>query len=172
MKKLFAALVALCLMLTGVAALADEPTKVNWNDFEAQTAEGKGQFASVGNTGLMMYIPAQFKDTEVSKDAVAAGHFLALKSEDGKAIVTGQVVKKDIAQFRAAIEQQGYHTWDTIVNGISFVQFSVEAEGTVNTSFALPSTQNETILFSFAPANQEPYTGLFKLMAASLHAAK
>ncbi len=172
MKKLFAALLSLCLMLTACAALADEPTTVNWSDFEAKAANVEGQFATVGDTGLKMFIPAQFKDTPITEETLKTGTFMVLRTEDGKAVVTAQLVPKDVESFKAAMQQQGHSIWETIVNNIHFAQFSVEANGTTSAGFALPTESGKTVVFGFAPANQEPYTDLFKMMVASLQVAK
>ena len=173
MKKLLAALLSLCLMLTAFAAFAEEQvTKVSWSDYEAKAAEVPGQFVNLATTGLKMYVPNQFKDTEIPKESQEAGLFLLLKSEDGKAVVTGQLVEIDVNTFAAGIKEKGYSVWSTEVNGTDYIQFSVTAEGVTNTSFALSTTSNQTLVFSFAPADQEPYASLFKLMAASMQAAK
>lgn len=171
MKKLFAALLSLCLILSAFAASAEEESTaaiVNWSDYEALAAEMEGQFAAIGNTGLKMFIPAQFKDTEISDEMLASGIFMVLKPEEDNAVANAQVVQMDIELFRATLANQGVSTWETVINGISFIQFTVEADGILNSSFALPTTQNTTLVFSFAPVNQEPYISLFKVMAASL----
>ncbi len=169
MKKLFAALLSLCLILSAFAAFAEEePTIVNWSDYETQAAEMEGQFATIGSTGLKMFIPSQFKDTEISDETLASGIFMVLKPEEENAVVNAQVVPMDIELFKATLDNQGVSTWETVINGISFIQFTVEADGILNASFALPTTENTTLVFSFAPVNQEPYTSLFKVMAASM----
>ncbi len=172
MKKLFAALLSLSLILFSFAAFAEEPVAVNWSEYEAQAAEIDGQFARIGDTGLKMFIPAQFKDTELSDETLAGGIFMVLKPEEENAVVNAQVVPADIDVFKATLANQGVSTWETVVNGISFTQFTVESNGILNASFALPTMQNTTLVFSFTPANQEPYTSLFKVMAASLQVAE
>ena len=65
MKKLLTVFMALCVMLTAVTAVtafAGEaaPTVVNWSDHEAEAAKIEGQFANVAQTGLKMFVPAEF----------------------------------------------------------------------------------------------------------------
>ena len=175
MKKLFAALLSLCLILSAFAASAEEEpavVNVNWSDYEAQAAEMEGQFATIGSTGLKMFIPAQFKDTEISDEMLASGIFMVLKPEAENAVINAQVVPMDIDLFMATLANQGVSMWETVINGISFIQFTADADGILNASFALPTTQNTTLVFSFAPIDQEPYTSLFKMMAASLQIAE
>ncbi len=171
MKKLFAALMALCLMLSA-AAFAQETLTVKWDDYEAKAAAMEGRFAEVGNTGLKMFIPAQFKDTRLSEETLAGGTFMVLKQEGGDGIVTAQVVKLDIDSFKASLNKQGMTLYASTVNGIPFIQFNAETNGTTNTVLALSMDQNTTLVFSFAPFNRNPYTDLFKVMAASLQKAE
>ncbi len=172
MQKLFAALLSLCLILSAFAAFAEEPVAVNWSEYEAQAAGMEGQFAQISSTGLKMFIPAQFKDTELSEETLAGGTFMVLKPEEENAVVNAQVVSIDIELFKAVLAKQGVSTWETVVNGLAFTQFTVEADGILTASFALPTTQNTTLVFSFLPANQEPYTSMFKVMIASLQLAE
>ncbi|MER2143536.1 MAG: hypothetical protein ABS888_07045, partial [Eubacteriales bacterium] len=61
MKKIFALLMALCLL--GTCALA-EPTEINWSDLEAQVAESgiDGDFYSVSDIGVKMFIPTALQN--------------------------------------------------------------------------------------------------------------
>ncbi len=172
MKKMFAALLSLCLMLSCIAAFAEAPAEViDWSDYEAKAANEEGGFAEIGNTGLKMFVPARFQDTELSKETLESGIFMVLKPEGENAVVNAQVVPMDIDSFRATLEKQGVTLWDVTVNGIRFTYFSVETNGAMTYSFALPTEENTTLVFGFAAEDMEAYADLFKLMAASLQAA-
>ena len=178
MKNLFAALLCLCLMLTGIAALAEgsaqEPTVVNFSDYEAKAATMEGHFAKVSETGLMMFVPAEFKDMELSEEAKANGTFMILKVDGKDVAVTGQLVKGDVEKVAAAAAADGHSTWNTIINGEKYVQFSVATNGTLTANFAFPTTDGNTLVFTFAMAEnlKDAYTDMFKVMAASLQPAK
>ncbi len=169
MKKLLSLFLVFCLAFGAVSALAeDEPTVVNWSDYEDQAADVEGRFAEISDIGLKMFIPDVFRDTEISEETAANGTFLVLQTEDGGAVVSAQAISMEIDQFRTTLEGNGHSTWETVVNGIHFIQFSVETDGVVSVCFAVPTTQDKTLAFSFSPADKEPYTSLFKLMAASM----
>ena len=58
------------------------------------------------------------------------------------------------------------------INGVKCTNFNVVAEGVLSTCIAVGTDQGSTLVFSFSPANQDPYTDLFRIMVASLqHAA-
>ncbi len=177
MKKLIAALMSLCLLFCAAAAFAGEatenPSAAKWSDFEAEAAKVEGQFANVANTGLKMFIPAEFKDTEISEETLAGGTFMVLKSDkEEKAIVNAQNVAVDMAAFRASLENTGKVLFDNELNGLPCCQFSVETDGITSTCFAFSTEQGGVLVFSFSLSNQEPYTSLYKLMIASIQPAE
>ena len=178
MKKLLTVFMALCVMLTAVTAVtafAGEaaPTVVNWSDHEAEAAKIEGQFANVAQTGLKMFVPAEFKDTEIPKEALDGGTFMILKTEkEEKAVVNAQLIAADAAALKAKLQSEGKTVWDTVINGLPCLQFSVDVNGVTTSCFAFGTEKGSTVMFSFILVNQEPYTGLYKLMAASIQRAE
>ena len=180
MKNLFAALLCLCLMLTGIAALAEgsaaaqEPTVVNFSDYEAKAATMEGHFAKVSETGLMMFVPAEFKDMELSEEAKANGTFMILKVDDKDVAVTAQVLKIDIEKFAAVAAADGHNPLPVVINGVKYVAFNLAENGKVAANFALSTTDGNTLVFSFACTEnlKDAYTETFKMMVASMQPAK
>ena len=175
MKKLIAALMSLCLIVCAAAAFAAEPEvmKINWADYEAQAANVEGQFANVADSGLMMFIPAEFKDTDIPDEVLEGGTFMVLKSDkEEKAVVNAQILPLDIDAFEAAMEKNGSTLYATELNGLSCLQFSAEADGIATSCFAFATDQGTVLAFTFSLSNQEPYTELYKLMAAAIPRAE
>ena len=181
MKKLIAALMSLCLILTAAAALGEtaeeavetEPIVVNWSDYEAAVEDVDGQFAQVSDTGLVMFIPAMFKDTELSDETLEGGTFLVLKSEtEENVVVSAQYAAVDIALFKAGLASQGVTLYDVTLNGLPCCMFNVEGEGIVTSCVAFGTEQGGTLVFGFAPSDQEPWASLFRVMAASIQPAE
>ena len=171
MKKLIAALMSLCLIICAAAAFAAEPEvmKINWSEYEAQAAGIEGQFADVADTGLMMFIPAEFKDTEISDETLEGGTFMVLKSDkEEKAIVNAQHLPVDIDTFKAEMESKGLTLYATELNGIPCLQFNVETDGVTTSCFTFGTDQGSVIVFSFTLSTQAPYDSLYKVMAASI----
>lgn len=174
-KKLIAVLMSLCLILAAVAVFAEEaaPTVVNWNDHKADADGIDGQFARVADTGLVMFIPAEFKDTELSEETLAGGTFMVLKSEkEEKATVTAQILDTEITLFKAGLEKQGVKLYETLLNGLPCYQFNVEAEGVTTSCFVFGTDQGSIVVFSFTLSNEEAYNSLYKVMASSIQSAE
>ena len=144
MKKLIAALMSLCLIVCAAAAFATEPEvmKINWSEYEAQAANVEGQLANVADTGLMMFVPAEFKDSEIPEETLQSGTFLVLKSDkEANAIVTGQIIPLNIDTFKAAMESNGITLYPTELNGLPFLQFNADTDGITTSCFASPPTR-------------------------------
>ncbi len=174
MKKLIAVLMSLCMLFCAAAFAGEaEVSVVNWSDYEAEAAKIEGQFADVGQTGLKMFIPAEFKDTELSEETLAGGTFMVLKSEkEDKAVVNAQVVPVSLDAFMAKLEDAGTALRATELNGLPCCQFSVKTDDVVTVCFAFSTEQGGVLVFGFTLCDQEPYTGLYKVMAASIQRAE
>ena len=148
MKKLFAVMMALCLMLGAFAAFAAETdtTVVRWSDHEADAAKF---------------------------ETLDSGTFMVLKTEkEEKAVVSAQVVKKDIDSFKAALKAEGKTVWDITVNGMPCLEFNVDVNGVVTSCFVFAAEQGKVLVFNFTLGNQEPYTSIYKVMASSIQPAQ
>ena len=57
---------------------------------------------------------------------------------------------------------------------MKYIEFSVADNGSIASSFVLPTTDGNTLVFTFAMAEdlREAYTDVLKMMAASLQPAK
>ena len=175
MKKLVAVLMVLCMVLTVAAAFAEEsePIVVNWSDYEADAADIAGQFAVVGPTGLVMFVPAEFKDSEISEEARQGGTFMVLKTEnEERAVVSGQVVEMNIDTFMAGLEGQGVTKYETVLNGLYCYRFNITAVGITTSCIVFSTEQDGIVVFSFTLSDQEPYASLYKVMVSSIQPAE
>ena len=176
MKKLLAIVMALCLALTAVAVFAESNESVktiNWTEYQEKAAAAGGELTPINGTDLQIFIPKEFKETKLDEDAIAKGYIFVLKTEDGKAIANLQLVKLDVEAFKTQVAESGAVNLTAMdINGVKCTNFNVVAEGVLSTCIAVGTDQGSTLVFSFSPANQDPYTDLFRIMVASLqHAA-
>ena len=174
-EKLFAVAMTLALMLTAAAAFAGEAasTPINWSDFEAEAAKVEGQFTTLGNIGLKIFVPAEFKDMEISQELQEGGTLVVLHSDrEEKAVVNVQFAQGSAADFRASMESKGVTVREYTVNSIPCLGFATETEGVVTSSFVFGAGSQGILVFSFTLANQEPYTGLYRMMTASIQLAE
>ncbi len=178
MKKLIAAFLSLCLMLSAVAAFAGEAggsaaRKVSWSEFEAQAAQDGGRFMPISQTGLKIFIPSSLKEAPIPEEEQQKGIVLVLKSDsDEKVIVNAQYMPIDIDSFKVLLAQQGVvNISDMEMNGLPFSQFALTTDGAVTVCFFTSPAEGKVLTLSFTPASQAPYTELFRMMAASIQAA-
>lgn len=174
MKKLVAVLMILCLAVPFTAAFAEEgdPIVIRWSDFEADAAQIDGQFAHVSKTGLIMFVPDVFKDSDISEEAMAGGTFMVLKAEDEeRAVVSAQTVSMDLGTFKASLEGQGITMYETVLNDLHCYQFNIEAVGIVTACIVFETDQDGIMIFSFTLADQEPYRSMYQVMVSSLQLA-
>ena len=176
MKKVFAVMLSLSLLLTAAMAFAEAPavTEVHWSDLEATAAQFEGAFAPMADLGLQMYIPASLKQLEIPQEKVAEGVFLSLENEDKSIAVGGQVVKMDLKSFVDDATSKGGQGFKELrVNGMQCVNFNLTgANGSLVTNFAFSAGNGTaTVLFSFTPAGAET-ADIFRVMAGSIQPVK
>lgn len=171
MKKLFALLMALCLL--GTCALA-EPTKINWSDLEAQVAESgiDGDFYSVSDIGVKMFIPTFLQNMELTEDDVNQGYICFLANEDQSALVAVMYANfegKSLEDYAAVLPEVGATEIEMIVvNGIPAVSYEVPGNDTLNV--AMGTDQGYIIEFVFKPASDEGFKSIAAIMSASIQA--
>ena len=142
MKKLFALMLALCL-LGSCCAVAEEGTKeISWGDVEAISALHEGSFQAIADTGLIMYVPNSFAAVELTEEQIAQGNF---STEMEEVALNG-------------------------IPAMSF-EFDVNGEKIGCIAF-YNDTDNTVLTLSFAPANDEAYQEIIALMSGSIQAAE
>ena len=133
MKKLFALMLALCLML-GCTALAD--TNVSWDEV-APTLEEKGvtgHFYTFDEIAVAIFVPDGMAPAALPSDEYI-GYFA---SEDGDAIAIMYVDVNgmDLETYAAALPDVGATEIETgTVNGLPCVSYEIPENGTMNTAF-------------------------------------
>ena len=109
MKKLFAAMIALCLLLCS-AAFAEEAVQVNWSDtFEGAIAAANiaGDFVTFDEIAVKFWIPAELKAVELTDEDKAngyIGYFADEKNEAQLAVVYANVNGMTLEQYAEAIK--------------------------------------------------------------------
>ena len=153
MKKLFALLLALCLMLSG-AALAEETTAISWEEVAPllESAGVTGEFYTFEQIAVAIFIPEGMVEAELP-DETYIGYFTA---EDGSAIALQYVQMEgmDLEAYAAALSSVGATGIESgTVNGLPCVTYEVPENKSVNIAF---TTEAGYILEAVcAPINTE-----------------
>ena len=135
MKKLFALMLALCLMLGG-AALAETTTEITWDQVAPvlESAGITGEFYTFEEIAVAIFIPEGMVEAELPDESYI-GYFTA---EDGSAIALVYVNADgmDLETYAAALESVGATEIEVgTVNGLPCVSYEMPENQSVNIAF-------------------------------------
>ena len=133
MKKLFALVLALCL-LCGCTALADN--EITWEQVEPLLEQGgvNGDFYTFDQIAVAIFIPEGLESVELPNDSYI-GYFAA---EDGSGVAVQYVNVEgmDLEAYAAALSEVGATEIETgTVNGLPCVTYEVPANNSMNIAF-------------------------------------
>ena len=175
MKKLFALMLALCLLCS--VALAEGPVELNWADVEAAAEEVGGQFFAIEALGLVVWAPNDFYIVNESPEEYAErginGMFAAVDEEGNLtgAItlqyldVNGASVEECVAAIEGASDPQ-----DMIINGFPCVSFDLPEMDATCVAYA--TEQGNLFVVSFLPLSNADFAAKSVIMVASLQSAE
>ena len=172
MKKLFALLLALCLL--GSVAMAETAAKeINWSDVEAAAAEIPGGFVTIEELGLNIWLPEGYAAQEVTAEQQEQGIFALYRAADASGAVGFQYYPiegdVDVAAVTSAIPGAS-DAEALVINGLSCINFDIKE---VNASCLAFGTQQENLLvITFAPINSEDFAAKAQIMVASIQNAE
>ena len=178
MKKLFALMLALCLML-GTSAMAEATVELNWQDALAENPnlEENGTYQQLTfegtDTKLIYWVPNDLPALDVS--SVDENALAAFGAEDN-----GQVYY--MAVYALAVNWQDYIADQqtkgadiekanlVVTNGIQVVSLENPA---ADIDYAIaPATDNLTIVFAFYPLNNEVWDQVKGYIVTSIQLAQ
>ena len=141
MKKILAVIMALCMMLS-VAALAEEPVALNWEDFEPALEAGgvTGQFYTFDEIDIKMWLPDGINPVELTDEDKANGYIGYFMPEDQSATVAVMYVDVNGMSIEEYAEQLA--TMDDVteieqgtVNGFPCVSYNMPKQDSVSITF-------------------------------------
>ena len=177
MKKLFALVLALCLLCSFAMAETEAtvPT-ISWSDFEDKAVEIGGKLQGFSEVGVdyMMFVPDGFEAVEIPTDVAEAGVLAILSNGTltfsvSKYSIEGMTSEQFIESLK---EANAIQIEAGIVNGKESVSYVLTTpDDIMTTNLAIPTDdEKEMITFTFAPANDEENLELMKIVAASIQA--
>ena len=169
MKKLFAAILALCLMLS--VAAAETVDTITWDAVEGNLADMglTGDFYALEVLGLKIWIPTGLDPQEVPEEDAAAGRLAMFTAEDGSYLVVdagnveGMTIDGLLESTQAA---EGLTDVEMVIaNGLSFVIYRSEELNCWSAS--LVDTNSNVINFLLGPA-EDGSKEAFSVIVASI----
>ena len=185
MKKLFALILA-ALMVLGCVAVASaeqaQTLQLNWEEYAAEieaSEEAKaalsGDFVTMEEIALKIYIPAAFKQTELTDEDREAGYiaYFAMGEDAGIGIQYVDADGMSLEEYAQVLtEEYGYECTNAVVNGLPALGYSF-TEDDLETAVLAFSTEKGYILeIAFAPTNDEGFGAVATVLMASVQAAE
>ena len=182
MKKLMAAALTACMLLSPVSAAAEDTgneevsaSSVTWEEISS-SEEGadvirEGDFYSFNEIAVSMWIPDSLKETELTKDDRDNGYIGYFQSEDGvraAAVMYVNVGGEGLSSYKKELAEMDDVSAirDMRINGIECISYDMKDADTSSIAFA---TKAGFIMeFSFAPMSDEDFSYLATIMAASI----
>ena len=184
MKKLFALILA-ALMVLGCTAVASaeqaQTLELNWENFageieasEEAKAALSGDFVTMEEIALKIYIPAAFKQTELTDEDREAGYiaYFTMGEDKGVGIQYVDVGGMSLEEYAQRLTEDGIECTNAVVNGLPALAYSF-TENDRETSVLAFSTEKGYILeIAFAPTNDEGFAAVAAVLMASVQAAE
>ena len=184
MKKLFALILA-TLMVLGCAAVASaeqaQTMELNWEDFEAEIesseemkAAWSGDFVTMEEIALKLYIPASFEQTELTDEDREAGYiaYFTMGENAGIGIQYVDMSGMSLEEYAQVLtEEYGYECTDAVVNGLPALGYSFTEDDRETAVLAFATEKGYILEISFAPTNDEGFSAVATVLMASVQAA-
>lgn len=172
MKKLISVLLLACMLVMPFAAMAEADVDVkivNWEDYEAVTAEVEGEFVSSEAWGVKFWLPSYFQEIEINEDMANLGVINFYTTEDGAYMIG--VAEQTFDDLDAYLANEGAANIEYIlINGIAALSYDVESE---DSSYVMFINEEGTygLSFGFQPISDESFAALAVCMMASFQFA-
>ena len=184
MKKLFALILA-ALMVLGCAAVAsaeqEQTLELNWEEYAAEieaSEEAKatlsGDFVTMEEIALKIYIPAAFKQAELTDEDREAGYiaYFTMGEDAGIGIQYVDADGMSLEEYAQLLTEDSIECTNALVNGLPALAYSF-TENDRETSVLAFSTEMGYILeIAFAPTNDEGFAAVAAVLMASVQAAE
>ncbi len=174
MKKFYAIIVALCLMMT--VALAEEVPALNWEDFEPALEAGgvSGQFYTFDEIDIKIWIPDGINPTELTEEDTENGYIGYFMPDDESAAVAIMYVDVDGMTLE---EYADYLTSEVgaaeveagMVNGFPCVSYRLPEQDSVSVMFTTEA--GYALEVTCAPLSEENADLVWGAVISSIQAA-
>ena len=184
MKKLFALILAVLMVLgcTAVASAEQAQTLVlNWEDFageieasEEAKAALSGDFVTMEEIALKLYIPAAFEQVELTDEDREAGYiaYFAMGEDRGVGIQYVDVSGMSLEEYAQRLTEDGIECTDAVVNGLPALAYSFTEDDRETAVLAFSTEKGYILEIAFVPTNDAGFAAVATVLMASVQAAE
>ena len=184
MKKLFALILA-ALMVLGCAAVAsaeqEQTLELNWEEYAAEieaSEEAKatlaGDFVTIEEIALKLYIPAAFEQVELTDEDREAGYiaYFAMGEDMGIGIQYVDADGMSLEEYAQLLTEDSIECTNAVVNGLPALAYSFTEDDRETAVLAFSTEKGYILEISFVPANDEGFAAIATVVMASVQAAE
>ena len=184
MKKLFALILA-ALMVLGCAAVASaeqaQTLQLNWEEYAAEieaSEEAKatlaGDFVTMEEIALKLYIPAAFEQVELTDEDREAGYiaYFAMGEDMGIGIQYVDADGMSLEEYAQLLTEDSIECTNAVVNGLPALAYSFTEDDRETAVLAFSTEKGYILEISFVPANDKGFAAVATVVMASVQAAE
>ena len=184
MKKLFALILA-ALMVLGCVAVASaeqaQTLQLNWEEYAAEieaSEEAKatlaGDFVTMEEIALKLYIPAAFEQVELTDEDREAGYiaYFAMGEDMGIGIQYVDADGMSLEEYAQRLTEDGIECTNAVVNGLPALAYSFTEDDRETAVLAFSTEKGYILEISFVPANDKGFAAVATVVMASVQAAE
>ena len=184
MKKLFALILA-ALMVLGCTAVASaeqvQTLELNWEDFageieasEEAKAALSGDFVTMEEIALKLYIPASFEQTELTDEDREAGYiaYFTMGEDKGVGIQYVDADGMSLEEYAQLLTEDSIECTNAVVNGLPALAYSFTEDDRETAGLAFSTEKGYILEISFVPANDKGFAAVATVVMASVQAAE
>ena len=184
MKKLFALILAVLMVLGCVAVASAEQAQtlqLNWEEYAAEieaSEEAKatlaGDFVTMEEIALKLYIPAAFEQVELTDEDREAGYiaYFAMGEDMGIGIQYVDADGMSLEEYAQRLTEDGIECTNAVVNGLPALGYSFTEDDRETAVLAFATEKGYILEIAFAPTNDEGFGAVATVLMASVQAAE
>ena len=184
MKKLFALILAVLMVLGCVAVASAEQAQtlqLNWEEYAAEieaSEEAKatlaGDFVTMEEIALKLYIPAAFEQVELTDEDREAGYiaYFAMGEDMGIGIQYVDADGMSLEEYAQRLTEDGIECTNAVVNGLPALAYSFTEDDRETAVLAFSTEKGYILEISFVPANDKGFAPVATVVMASVQAAE
>ncbi len=184
MKKLFALILAVLMVLGCVAVASAEQAQtlqLNWEEYAAEieaSEEAKatlaGDFVTMEEIALKLYIPAAFEQVELTDEDREAGYiaYFAMGEDMGIGIQYVDADGMSLEEYAQRLTEDGIECTNAVVNGLPALAYSFTEDDRETAVLAFSTEKGYILEISFVPANDKGFAAVATVVMASVQAAE